>query len=257
MAISGLVRLSKKDFAMKNVIPAFLCVVSILFSTICPAELSLDSLPNIRNLISHSGEMDNADQEAFEPNSLDSDGRITSHSIVSDSARGEAAGEIAEHLSGGSDALRQRLANAFLNNRDRFLKNLLVDNYAVNDLGVAYAVCSILLWEMASEKALTNTAIENATKKLIHAFKNRRNVNSQFHPDHDAKLYDWLITSPVAISSLVTAFEHVDRIQEVELLRDASASMFLTAFKVPHYWMQISATGEISFDDDTLITYQE
>ncbi|MES9991937.1 MAG: hypothetical protein ABW098_08290 [Candidatus Thiodiazotropha sp.] len=241
---------------MKNSLQTVCCVLAILISATCQAEFSPQNLPSMRTLFTQIGNMDRADRIELDRNTFDAQGRITSNMPAPESARGETANQLATLLCGGSDALRQTLASAFLNNRDRFVKNLLDNNYAANDMGVAYAVGFVLLWELASERGLSKTASDNAAKFLIRAFRSLNTEYVNITPDDKAKIYDWLITTPVAMASLVLAYIEAGRLQEVKMLRDKSALIFEDVFKLSHDELLILENGEIVLKTEKVLAYQ-
>ncbi|MET0071190.1 MAG: hypothetical protein ABW096_14230 [Candidatus Thiodiazotropha sp.] len=218
------------------------------------AEFSNQLLPDLGNLANLVAE---ADKPKTEKELYDANGRFSSKLPAPDSAGGRTAEQLAHVLSGGSEPLRQRLIAAFLGNRDRFLKNLTDSNYAVDDMGVAYAASFIMLWELASNRELNRLASEQAARFLVHAFSRMNREYAKISLDERAMAYDWLTTIPVVMTSLVMAFEKDERHREVVMLRENSASLFLNAFKVPHYMLSISESGVISMDIDKVVAYQQ
>ncbi|MBV2095611.1 MAG: hypothetical protein AB2719_19690 [Candidatus Thiodiazotropha sp.] len=239
---------------MKKSFSVIFCSLFLILSLNSWAEFSNQLLPDLGNLAKLVAE---ADKSKIEKEVYDVNGRFSSNLPAPDSAGGRTAEQLAHMLSSGSEPLRQRLIAAFLGNRDRFLKNLTDSNYAVNDMGVAYAASFILLWELASNRELSRLASEQAASFLIHAFSKMNGEYAKIGLDERAMAYDWLTTIPVVMTSLVMAFEKDGRQREVVMLREKSASLFLNAFKVPHNMLSISESGVISMDVDKVVAYQQ
>ncbi|MES9969595.1 MAG: hypothetical protein ABW092_06140 [Candidatus Thiodiazotropha sp.] len=239
---------------MKKSLSAIFYSLLLIFSVTSRAEFPSQPLANLGNLaalLANPGKS-YVEEELYDPN-----GRIFSNLPVQDSARGETADQLARLLSGGSEPLRQRLVVNFLKNRDRFMQNLSSNNYVANDMGVAYAVSFVLFWELASNGELTQSASDKAAKFLVHRFRSTNKEYANITLEDKAKAYDWLITAPVAIATLIMAYEKAGRGQEVKMLRDASASMFVNAFKIPHDMLEISESGELHLDSEKVLAYQK
>lgn len=239
---------------MKKSAPVVFCVLILISSAACQAEFSPHNLPGMSDLVMFIGQVD---RSKVEEEVYDTYGRVSADIPVGDTAQGRTAGELAGLLSGGSETLRQKLIDVFLESRSQFLKNLIDNNYAVNDMGVACAVSFILLWELASDRELSQAASVQAAKLLVHSFRNLDEEYARISVEEKAKAYDWLITTPVALASLVTAYEYRGRYKEVKLLREKSASLFLNVFKIPRDMLKISESGVISVDVDRVLTYQQ
>ena len=239
---------------MKKSAQVVSCVFILISSATCQAEFSPHNLPGMGDLVMF---IDQADRSRVEEEIYDTYGRVSADIPVADTAQGRTASELAGLLSGSSETLRQKLIDAFLESRSQLLKNLSDNNYAVDDMGVACAVSFILLWELASHRELSQAASLQAAKLLVHSFHNLEVEYARISDEEKAKAYDWLITTPVALASLVAAYEYRGREKEVKMLREKSASLFLSVFKIPREMLKISESGVISVDIDRVLTYQQ
>lgn len=190
---------------MKQSVFVIFCILLLGLSITSRAEVSSQPLPNFGNL---AALLINAGKSKVDEAVYHTNGRISANLPASDSARGRTAGNIAGLLSGGSERLRLKMREDFLRQREVFEKNLTDNNYALHDMGVAYAVAFVMLWELASDRVLPPAASNRAAKYLVYALRNAEEGGyAKTSDDDNSKAYDWLITYPVVYASLVSAFE--------------------------------------------------
>ena len=164
------------------------------------AEISTKDLPDMGNLAKLIGQ---ADESTVEGNVYNAEGKITANLPVDDSARGTAALEIASLLSQGNPDVQKNLVAGIEEARVSLEGHLDSAGFDVKDLGVGMAASFILLWEIASDKTLPDTAALKAGKFLVHSFKGNTDNFSTLPATDKARLYDWMMTTPAAFGSMV------------------------------------------------------
>ncbi len=120
------------------------CLLLLLVcSTVAHAEISAKHLPNIVDLDSL---VDTLDESTINESIKARGGIITANLPAGESARGNAAAEIARHLSGGSAKTQSQLKDAFSQSRKEVESYLQQQQFAIGDMGVAYALSFITFW---------------------------------------------------------------------------------------------------------------
>ena len=241
---------------MKKILLAVSTAVLLCVSQFTHAEITADNLPDMGNLALLIGD---ANDEFDEESVLDEEGRISSGMPVDDSSRGATAAEIASILAQGNAENQQQVEEWLEKLRTAFEDRLTQANFEVKDVGVGLAVSFITFWELAEDRILSEEAEFKLGKYLVHTFKGMadspefQNVSA----DEKARLYDWTMTTPLAFYSMIDGLDKEGKTQEVQQLREKSASLFVEVFKVPHDFFTLSEDGEMGADIDTISSYQE
>jgi len=205
----------------------FLIIFAYLSITTVPvhADIAEEDLPSMGNLARLLGTADAAvvDEEVY-----DEQGNIAAGMPVSDDARGNTSKAIAKLLADGNADHEKKLSAGFDETRlvvEDYLTNAKFD---VNDMGVSLALSFITLWELASDVELSETASFNAGKFLVHNFSSATSSFEQLEAQEQAKLHDYLMTTPIAFAALVKTFEEQGGTeQQVTMLRTKSADLFV------------------------------
>ncbi len=215
------------------------------------AGITPENLPSMDNLSALLADTSKKDvQQEIRKNK----GRITSNlPIKNDSLRGTTAKEIANLLSGGDQNQEIQMKKAIMADREAFEQLLMKHGFDTKDMGVAFAVSFITLWELASYKELPLEGSLGAGKFLVYTMKEIKPSYDALPIEEREQGYDWLMTTPVAFASLIKGFEKAGRNQEAEQLRKKSAALFKKLFRMPHDTIIITAQGEISVDTDRLL----
>ncbi len=230
-----------------------LLITLLLFISSNHAGISPENLPSMDNL----GELlKETNRKEVEQAIRANNGRISSGLPVPIRGTIEAtATEIASLLSGGDKNQEQQLKKAIVGEREAFKKVLNDHGFDTRDMGVAYAVSFITLWELASHKQLPLEGSLSAGEFLVHTMKKAKTGYAAISAQEKVESYDWLMTTPVAFASLVKGFEQAGRIQEAEQLRSKSASLFKELFKLPHEGIVITPRGDIEVNAEKLVEY--
>jgi len=217
------------------------------------AEISTKDLPDIGNLAIMIG---TTNQNQVDNRIIDNKGKIASGLPVKDTYRGTTAREIAKYLSGGSIETETTLYNAIEKERVDFEKFLTSANFKLNDMGVAYTACFIVLWELASNQTLSQEASLEAGKYLVYSFTDIAQEYEGIDDNEKAMAYDWLMTTPVAFASLIKGLERDGKIKEANMLRKKSEQLFSETFRLPHDYITISNAGVLGLDVNKIKAYQ-
>lgn len=230
-----------------------LAIAVLLFFTPVHAGISPENLPSMDNLTALLGETDIKEvKRATRANN----GLITAGLAVhGDSVRGVTASEIAALLSGGDQNQEREMKKAIMAERDAFEQVLAEHGFDTRDMGVAFAVSFITLWELASHKQLPLEGSLSAGEFLVYTMKEVKPRYDALSAQEKDQSYDWLMTTPVAFSSLVKGFEQASRSREAEQLRSKSADLFKEVFRLPHDSIIITTKGDIEVDADKLLEY--
>lgn len=218
------------------------------------AEISTKDLPDIGNLAILIG---TTNQGRDDSRVIDNKGKIASGLPVRDNYRGTTAREIAKYLSGGSIETETTLFNAIEKERVDFENFLTSANFKLNDMGVAYTACFIVLWELASNQTLSQEASLAAGKYLVSSFTGIAQEYKGIEESEKARAYDWLMTTPVAFASLVKGLEREGKKTEADMLRQKSAQLFIETFRLPYDYITISEKGDIGVDVEKIKAYQK
>jgi hypothetical protein len=218
------------------------------------ADISVKKLPSVGNLAVMIGKANQADVEKTVYNKA---GKISAGLSVPDSSRGRTAEELAGYLSNNSEELRKQLYDAFSTERASFETYLTNANFDTKDMGVAYAACFIVLWELASHKELPQEGSLQAGKFLVHSFRGIGDQYASISDTEKADAYDWLMTTPVVYGSLIKSFDKESRSKEAEMLREHAGQLFSETFKFTHDMITISDKGEFGVDEDRIMAYQK
>lgn len=231
-----------------------LLVFLLLASGSSYAQISAEHLPSIGSL---EGLLGSVDVEEVESSVYDSRGKISINFPAPDTARGETANTIATILANGSEENAIALEKAFLAEREIFEKYLADANFDPNDMGVALSASFIVLWELASNKILPAEASLSAGKRLVHAFGDLEKSLASVPDSDKAKMYDWLMTTPVAFSGLIKTFENEGQQEYATQLRTKSGDMFEELFILPYDMLVITDTGEVTVDVERIQSDQK
>ncbi|MGD9171178.1 MAG: hypothetical protein PVI97_14110 [Candidatus Thiodiazotropha sp.] len=237
----------------------FKLLTTLLFSACVAlplqADISAKQLPSVGNLAVMIGKAHQADVEKSIYNKA---GKISAGLSAPDSSRGRTAEELAGYLSNNSsEQFRQQLYDAFNAERASFETFLTNANFDTKDMGVAYAACFIVLWELASHKELPQEGSLQAGKFLVHSFRGISDQYASISDTEKADAYDWLMTTPVAYGSLIKSFDKEGRTKEAEMLREHAGQLFRETFKFSHDMITISDKGEFGVDEDRIMAYQK
>ena len=239
---------------MKGALLTAASLTLLLLSFTSKAEISTKDLPGMGNLAKLIGQ---ADESVVEDNIYNDEGKISAELPVEDSARGTTALEIATLLSQGDSGVQQNLVTGIEDARVAFEDYLTKANFEVQDMGVGLAASFIVLWELASNTTLPDASALKAGKFLVHSFKGTVNDYSAIPAEDIALLYDWTMTTPVAFGSMVKSLEAEGATEDARVLRQKSAELFVELFKFPHDFFTVSEDGNLDFNVDGMIEYQE
>ena len=239
----------KEFFTVSSAI--LLCV-----SQFCHAQISADELPDLGNLGLLIGE---ADDGFAEEAILNDEGKISSGMPVDESSRGVTATRIASILAQGDLEAQQEVEQWLDKARTAFEDKLVQSNFEVNDIGVGLAVSFIIFWEMAEDRILPEESELKLGKFLVHTFSDIENAPAykQLSSEDKSLLYDWTMTSPIAFFSMIGELEAKGETEQVEQLRNKSASLFVELFKFPHNFFTLSDDGEMGANIESITSYQE
>lgn len=237
------------------ILPVKILLSTVFLMLLVPAQagISPENLPSMDNL---AALLEETDREDVKRATKANNGRIASGLPVhGDSARGATASQIAALLSNGDKNRERQLSKAIMEERDAFERVLAQHNFDTRDMGVAFAVSFITLWELASHKQLPLESSLSAGEFLTHAMQGMKPAYDAISSQEKEQGYDWLMTTPVAFASLVKGFENAGRNKEAEQLRSKSAVLFKDLFRLPHDSIIITPKGDIDVGSDKLLEH--
>ncbi|MGH1541860.1 MAG: hypothetical protein ACRBHB_15650 [Arenicella sp.] len=231
---------------MKNILlMLFVCVV-----TNNAYALSTKNLPEISRLDSL---LNAPDQKEVDKRVKKQGGVIRSGLAASDKHRGTTAAEIAGLLSNGSADAQKQFEDAFEQERQMIEKFLEQNNFAINDMGVAYAFSFISLWELAHDHILPVEAELAAGKYMVHMFEEVKTEYALISDEEKDKAYDWFMATPIAFVGLYKSFKEEGAEQNAVDISKKSAQLFQEVFKFPHTYFTFSDKGEFGVNTDALL----
>ncbi len=223
------------------------------FALTLHANISPQDLPSMDNI---SKLLSSVDRDKLKKSSSNSK-KLSCNLPVVDNKRGVTADEISSILAGENKEAKEKIKEAILKARDMFDNILEQNNLAKNDLGVAYSISFVTLWELASKKTLPKEGAVKSVKFFVEAFKGvDKDVYASLSDEQKSLSYDWLMTTPVAFVSLVSGLEQDGKIKEADQIREKSASIFKDLFKISHKIITISDSGEIGVKQESIIKDQ-
>jgi hypothetical protein len=231
-----------------------LALWSAVFFGVALAQLSAEQLPPASGLARLLG----TDAATVNQGVTGAGGRVASGLKAGDGARGETAREITRLLVGEASEQYEPLYAAFMAEREKFEHFLEQNNFALNDVGVAYGVAFAIFWVYATgqEDALGEEASLEASKFAVYAIKNGKMFDRATQEEKD-RAYDWLLATPLAFASLVEAFEGAGRREEAAQLRLQMGEMFRQLFLFPPEVYTISAEGKVGVDAEKLLEFKK
>lgn len=247
-------QLKRKGTFMLQTIRTWTGLLLVVLMGNALAQVSADHLPSAGGLAKLLG----TDAATVNREVVDSGGAIASGIRAGDGARGETAKVIARLLAGGAPERAQQLQDAFMAEREGFEAYLEQNNFALNDVGVAYGAAFVLFWGYGTgqENAIGEEASFEAAKFAIYAVKTANSQLAGTSQQEKDQAYDWLMTTPVVFGALVRAFEEAGKQEEAAQLRKKMAEMFQQLFLFPPDVYTISAEGKVGIDADKLLEFK-
>lgn len=180
-----------------------------------------------------------------------SDDTITSGVLATESARGTVARNMAKDLSEGSSEVEKVLYDSFMQVRVEIEKLLKQNGFASQDVGVAYGVYFVTLWEMANNKELSEQqeikAVEYWTTHL-----HELNLNSKTLGTNKDQFYDLLMHTPIILASLKEAAIQTDNQELLAVLPEQASQLFTFITKYPASVVTITANGGMEADEQKM-----
>ncbi|WP_456445459.1 hypothetical protein [Oceanithermus sp.] len=214
------------------------------------AQISADALPSLENVGALIGGTDPGEVEEAVAGMQ---GGIAAGVPAGDAAYGDTAREIAGLLYEGDAEAARKLAEAFLDEREGVEAYIADRGFALNDLGVAYALAFVTFWELSLGEELDPSVGTEAAKFMVVTVQKAAGPLRRTPEEARAQAYDWLMTSPVAFAALVKAFEQNGRPEPAKQLRRKSAGLFEELFGLPPEVFTISEAGAVGVDTDKLL----
>lgn len=213
--------------------------------------LSTKDLPEISGL---EALLNAPDPKDVKKNIKQQNGVIASGLRASDSQRGVTAATLAKLLSNGSADSEKQFIDAFEQERKLVEQYLQQNNFAVGDVGVAYALSFISLWELSHNRILSPQAELEAGKYIVHMFDDLKAEFAKISDVEKDKAYDWYMATPIAFVGLYKGFKKQGSEQNMQDLSKTSQRLFKEVFRFPHTYFTFSDKGEFGINTDALLS---
>lgn len=213
----------------------------MLLSCSAQAGLTGDNLPPVKNISAIFGAKPALTQAKT------AQGIIGTLAKADDSARGTAAKEMAQMLAAEIDNYdQQAFINAVGEIRGNIEAALQQNKFALQDLGVAYALCTVMLWEIANDHTLPVEASAKVIQQLIGTFDQIGETYYQASATDKALLYDQLMATPMILLLMKEGYKQTNQADGVAEVQQAAATLFKNMTTLAHSDVLFSDSGEIS-----------
>tara|TARA_B100000745_G_scaffold75055_2_gene45346 strand:+ start:976 stop:1722 length:747 start_codon:yes stop_codon:yes gene_type:complete len=205
------------------------------------ANLAGDNLPSVKNLGALLGS-----KKVAQVSTPASDVQIGTSLKATESARGTLAKEVAAMLAAEVKDYDQAYFIQTVEDTRKNIEVALKDNhFALQDLGVAYGVSFVMLWEVAHDKTLPVEASAKVIKQMVGIFDK---INDEYEKQpQQAKdiFYDQLFTAPIVMLLLKEGYKHNQQLDGVAEVKAAAANLFRKITSMSHTDIILSDKGEI------------
>jgi len=208
-------------------------------------ELAGQELPDLKGLRNLFGDVASGKTEVVEIR--ESDGLLGSGIKVPDTgARGTMASAISNLIGQEVDnpEITQVLEKAFIDASDAVEDALPQLGFQKRDYGVSFALFFILSWELANKATLELEASKAAGGNILKTVQAAGEGQNATPEELDIG-YDMFLTIPVALLTLVQAYEQEGQMAEAAQMRELAASTFEQIVGLSPYDIDITASGEI------------
>lgn len=173
--------------------------------------------------------------------------KVTSGVMASESARGTVARSMARDLSQGSAQKEAELYKTFMVMRERVEGLMDQLGFVRGDIGTAYGIYFITLWELANEVELSEEKEIQAVKYWTTHFKELGMGSDALGKSKD-QFYDLLLHTPVIMVALKELGEQTGNREMRSVIPDQAAELFIFITKYPASVVSINADGSMKMN---------
>ncbi len=176
---------------------------------------------------------------------------VTSSVMASESARGQVARNMAKDLSAGSTETEEALYQIFMQVREELEKALRQAGLTTGDMGVAYGVYFITLWEIANEKKLPESQELKAVQYWVSHFDELQ-LNAATLGKNKDQFYDMLMHTPIILATLQAMAEQAGNKELQAVLPRQAAQLFSFVTRYPASAVAIIPEGGMKVNKEKM-----